>query len=289
MKIGVTMFATDRLASPARIAQEIEARGLESLFLPEHSHIPTSRRTIWPGSRRGHNDPLPDYYAHLYDQVVALSMAAAVTNEITLGTSVTLLPQHDPIWMAKQIATLDHLSGGRVVMGIGFGWNVEQGENHGVRFDQRRQRTEECVGVMRSLWRQEVASFQGETLELAPSWAYPKPMQPGGPPILIGGMGPRTFDAIARYADGWMPITRRGSLVGRIEPLRQAFEEHNRDPNTIRIVVSGASESADDLANLQREGVEHATLTIWSEDTDEVWRMLDEFANIAEKARERFH
>ncbi len=288
MKIGVTLFATDRLLPPADIAREIEARNLDSLFLPEHSHIPASRRTVWPGSRPGQNDPLPDYYWHLHDQVVALSMAAAVTTTLTLGTSVTLLPQHDPIWMAKQMASLDHLSGGRLVMGIGFGWNVEQGESHGVAFRDRRQRTEECVAIMRALWTREEAAFQGEQLHLEPSWAYPKPAQPNGPPIIIGGMGPRTYDAIARYADGWMPITGRGSLAGRIEPLREAFERHGRDPASLRVFISGASENPDDLANLAREGVEHVTLTIWSEDSTEVRHRLDDFARIAEAARQRF-
>ena len=278
MKIGVTLFATDRLLPPARIAREIEDRGLDSLFLPEHSHIPISRRTRWPGSRPGKNDPLPDYYCHLHDQIVALSMAAAVTERLILGTSVTLLPQHDPIWMAKQIATLDHLSDGRVVMGVGFGWNVEQGESHGVEFRARRQRTEDCVGIMRALWTQEVAQYEGDTLSLTPAWAYPKPAQAGGPPIIIGGMGPRTYDAIARYADGWMPITGRGSLKGRIEPLRDAFERHARDPDSLRVFISGASENPADLINLAREGVEHATLTVWSEDASEVLRKLDEFA-----------
>ncbi len=280
MKIGVTLFATDRMIAPTQIAREIEARGLDSLFLPEHSHIPISRRTPWPGSRPGENDPLPDYYCHLHDQVVALSMAAAVTERIILGTSVTLLPQHDPIWMAKQIATLDHLSNGRVVMGVGYGWNVEQGESHGVAFRARRQRTEDCVGIMRALWTQDEAHFEGETLSLEPAWAYPKPAQPGGPPIIVGGMGPRTYDAIARYADGWMPITGRGSLKGRIEPLRDAFARHGRDPASIRIFISGASEKPEDLVNLAREGVEHATLTVWSEDASEVLRKLDAFAAI---------
>ena len=288
MKIGVTLFATDRMADPARIAREIEARALESLFLPEHSHIPVSRRTVWPGSRPGHEDSLPDYYCHLHDQIVSLSMAAAVTDTLLLGTSVTLLPQHDPIWMAKQIATLDHLSKGRVIMGIGFGWNVEQGESHGVTFTERRQRTEECVAIMRALWTEREASFSGEMLRLEPSWAYPKPHQSKGPPIIIGGMGPRTYDAIARYGDGWMPITGRGSLKGRIEPLQEAFTRHGRDPASIRIFISGASEKPEDLASLQQEGVEHATLTVWSEDNDEIWRKLDEFADIAAKARSQF-
>ena len=173
MKIGITTFATSHGVTPAELGKAAEERGFDSLFLPEHSHIPTSRRTTWPGSRPGKNDPLPDYYTRMYDQVVSLSMIAAVTESLQLGTSVTLIPQHDPVWLAKQVATLDALSGGRVILGAGFGWNVEQGESHGVIYRERRQRTEECIAAMRSLWRDEVASFSGEHINLEPSWAYP--------------------------------------------------------------------------------------------------------------------
>jgi len=287
MKIGISLFATDRTLTPAALAQAVEARGFDSLFLPEHSHIPTSRITPWPGARPGHDDPLPDYYRHLHDQIVALSMAGAVTQHLLLGTAVTLIPQHDPIWLAKQVATLDHLTGGRVILGAGYGWNVEQGESHGVAFKQRRQRTEDCIAIMRALWRDEVASHAGESVSLQPSWAYPKPAQSGGPPIIIGGMGPRTYDAIARYADGWMPITARGSLAGRVEPVRAAFEKYGRDPNSLRIFIMGAPQDAGQLANLAGEGVEHVCLTIWSEDGDEILRQLDSLQRLAEETRAR--
>ena len=257
-------------------------------FLPEHSHIPVSRRTRWPGSRPGHDDPLPEYYAHLYDQIVALSMAGAVTERITLGTAVTLVPQHDPVWLAKQIASLDHMTAGRVVLGVGYGWNVEQGASHGVEFTRRRQRTEECIAVMRALWRDDVAEFSGEQVSLAPARAYPKPAQPGGPPIFVGGMGPRTYDAMARYADGWMPITARGSLAGRIEPIREAFARHGRDPQQLRVIVCGASEEPRHLAQLMHEGVEQACLTIWSEQPDEIRRDIERLAAIAAAARALF-
>jgi len=288
MKIGITLFDTDRALAPVTLAREIEARGFDSIFLPEHSHIPTSRQTRWPGARPDHDDPLPEYYSHLHDQIVALSMAGAVTERILLGTAVTLVPQHDPIWLAKQLASLDYLTGGRVVLGVGYGWNVEQGESHGVAFRERRQRTEDCIAIMRALWRDEVAQYQGEQLSLQPSWAYPKPAQAGGPPIIIGGMGPRTYDAIARYADGWMPITARGSLAGRIEPLQEAFVKHGRDPQSLRVFIMGAPEDAEKLAGLAREGVEHACLTIWSENSNEIMRKLDEFQQLAEQARARF-
>jgi len=286
MKLGISMFDTDRAMPPADIAREVEARGFDSLFLPEHSHIPTSRRTRWPGARPGHDDPLPEYYSHLHDQIVALSMAGAVTRKIQLGTAVTLLPQHDPIWLAKQVASLDALTNGRVVLGIGYGWNVEQGESHGTLFNKRRQRSEDCVRIMKALWTDDVASYQGKQISLEPSWAYPKPAQSGGPPIIVGGMGPRTYRAIARYADGWMPITSRGSVAERLQPLRAAFAEAGRDPESIRVFIMGAAEDPEKLANLHHEGVEHACLTIWSEDPDEILRKLDEFQLLAEAARD---
>ena len=285
MKIGITMFDTDRGLHPAELATAIEERGFDSLFVPEHSHIPVSRRTRWPGSRPGHDEPLPDFYARLYDQVVALSMAGAVTTRIELGTSVTLLPQHDPIWMAKQIAYLDSLSNGRVVFGVGYGWNVEQGESHGVSFTSRRVRLEEYLATMRSLWTDDEASFSGEYVQLEPSWCYPKPAQPGGPPIIVGGMGPRTFDAIARCADGWMPITGRSSIADRLAPLREAFERHGRDPESIQVVITGATTDPDGLRNLAREGVDHACLTVWSEDRDEILRTLDDYAKVLQAFR----
>jgi len=280
MKIGVTLFPTDRGMHPVELAQAVEARGLDALYLPEHSHIPVSRATPWPGSPPGQALPLPDYYWHLHDQIVALSMAAAVTRRLELGTAVTLLPQHDPIWLAKQIASLDQLSGGRVVLGVGYGWNREQGEGHGVAYGTRRARFEEYVATLRSLWSDEVAAFHGQFVNLQPSWAYPKPAQAGGPPIIVGGMGPRTFDAIARCADGWMPITARSSIRERIAPLREAFERHGRDSGSIEVVVAGATTEPDGLLNLEREGVQRVLLTIWSEERDEILRKLDEFAAI---------
>ena len=285
MQIGISLFDTDRTIHPAEFARAVEDRGFDGLYLPEHSHIPISRRTPWPGSPPGKNLPLPDYYTRLYDQIVALSMAGAVTKHIELGTSVTLLPQHDPIWMAKQIATLDHLTNGRVVFGVGYGWNREQGESHGVAFTSRRSRFEEYVAVMRALWTEEEASFAGEFVQLEPSWCYPKPCQPGGPPIIVGGSGPRTFEAIARCADGWMPITGRSSIADRVAPLRDAFERQGRDPDSIQLVMAGATTDPDGLRRLESEGVGRASLTIWSEDRDTILETLDEYAVVLQQFR----
>ena len=285
MKLGISIFDTDRAIHPAEFARAVEDRGFDALYLPEHSHIPVSRKTPWPGSPPGKNLPLPDYYPRLNDQIVALSMAGAVTDRIELGTSVTLLPQHDPIWMAKQIATLDHLTNGRVVFGVGYGWNNEQGESHGVSFTSRRPRFEEYLATMRALWTENEATFIGEYVQLEPSWCYPKPSQPGGPPIIVGGTGPRTFDAIARCADGWMPITGRASILKPLAALREAFERHDRDPDSIQVVIAGATTDPDGLRNLESEGVGRAFLNIWSEDRDAILNTMDEYTVVLDQFR----
>lgn len=278
--LGITLMLTDRSIHPVELAREVEARGFESLFLPEHSHIPTSRRTPWPGSLDA-STPLPDYYARLVDQTVALSMAAAATERLVLGTAVTLVAQHDPIWLAKQLATLDALSGGRVVIGAGFGWNREEAESHGVVHAERRRLVEEHVALMRRLWSDEVASYDGELVHLEPAWAWPKPAQPGGPPILLGGgTGPVLLDAVCRWADGWMPITARPTLGDRLAKVRDAWAAAGREPSTLRVAVMGATTDPDGLARLGSEGVERAVLTIWSEDRDEILRTLDEYADV---------
>ena len=208
-------------------------------------------------------------------------MAAAVTSELVLGTAVTLVAQHDPIWLAKQLATLDSLSGGRLWLGAGFGWNREQGEQHGVPFADRRLLTEDHIGIMRALWIEHEASHAGTLRSLQPSWAYPKPARPGGPPVLLGGgWGPVLFDAIARYADGWMPISARTSIRNRLDPLRQRFEEVGRDPDSIQIAVMGATTDPAGLVALGAEGVQRAILTVWSEDRDEILRTLDDYQRV---------
>jgi probable F420-dependent oxidoreductase len=278
--IGITLMLTDRSIHPVELAREVEARGFESLFLPEHSHIPTSRRTPWPGSLDP-SAPLPDFYARLVDQTVALSMAAAATERLVLGTAVTLVAQHDPIWLAKQLATLDALSGGRVVVGAGFGWNREEAESHGVVHAERRRLVEEQVALMRRLWTDEVASFEGDLVRLDPAWAWPKPSRREGPPILLGGgTGPVLFDAICRWADGWMPITARPTLGDRLGRLREAWDAAGRTSSTLHVAVLGATTDPDGLAQLGAEGVERAVLTIWSEDRDEILRTLDEYATV---------
>src|SRR4051812_11792453 len=208
MRIGVTLFQTDEYPPPATVARAAEERGFASYYIPEHTHIPVARTTPWP---MGDGAELPMAYARTLDPYVALATAAAVTSRIRLGTGIALVAQHDPIALAKTIATLDLLSGGRFTWGIGFGWNKEEMGDHGVAFSERRDVVREYVEAMAVLWREEVAAYDGKYAHVSPSWAWPKPVQEPRPPVLLGGAaGPKLFAAIAEWADGWMPIGGSG-------------------------------------------------------------------------------
>jgi probable F420-dependent oxidoreductase len=212
-------------------------------------------------------------------------MAAAVTTRIRLGTSVCLVAQHDPLWLAKQISTLDHLSGGRVVLGVGYGWNREEAANHGVvDWGARREIVREKVEAMRALWTQEVASYEGAHVRIARSWMWPKPAQPGGPRVLLGGgFGPKLLREVAAWADGWMPITARPTFAGRVEALRDACARVGRDSRTVELVAVGASADVESLASLRAEGVHRALLTVWDEDEADALRTLDRFASVLDE------
>ncbi len=285
-RIGITLMTADFAIRPDELAREVEARGFESLWVPEHSNIPISRDSPWPGSLDG--APLPTEYSHLHDAFVALSMAAAVTTRLRLGTSVLLLGQRDAIWTAKQIATLDHLSGGRMEVGVGIGWNREEMANHGFDFPSRWERTREVAEAMRTLWRDEVASYTGNQVTVAPTWQWPKPAQAKGPAIHIGGgVGPRLLGEVATWADGWMPISARTSLVNRLEKLHEACERVGRDPLDLQVSVFGATTDADGLTSLFGEGITRAVLTLPSADRDTVLPLLDQWANTREKVAAR--
>jgi probable F420-dependent oxidoreductase len=289
MLVGITSMLTDRTMSPSELAVAVEERHFDSLWLPEHTHIPTSRESPWPGAKPGTDEPLPEPYSRYVDLLVALSMAAAVTTRVGLGSSVCLVAQHDPIQLAKQVATLDHLSGGRVILGIGYGWNREEAANHGMlEWDARRDIVREKVAAMRALWSDEVASFDGAHVHVAPSWMWPKPAQPHGPKVILGGgWGPKLCEAVAEWADGWMPITARASLVGRVEGLWDACARAGRDPATVEIDAIGVTPDAATLASLRAEGVHRAILTVWEEDRDGALRSLDRFAAVRDELDRR--
>jgi probable F420-dependent oxidoreductase len=281
-RIGITLMTADTVMRPDRLAVEVESRGFESLFVPEHSHIPISRDSPWPGSLTG--EPLPTEYSHLHDATVALAMAAARTERILLGTSVSLIAQRDALWTAKELATLDYLSDGRLIVGVGFGWNREEMANHGTPFARRWAITREKVEAMRALWREDEAEYHGEYVDFGPSWAWPKPAQPGGPKVVLGGgAGPRLLGEVATWADGWMPISRRNSLAERLALLDQACERVGRDRATVEISVFGATTDATGLANLFEEGIHRAVLTLPIAGDDEVLRALDEWAGLLDQ------
>ena len=259
MRFGVFIFPTDSAIRPDDLAREVERRGFDSLWFPEHSHIPTSRRTPWGGRKDA--PPLPDQYWRSNDAFVSLAYAGAVTEHLKLGTGITLLAQRDPIWTAKEVATLDHLSGGRVQFGIGYGWNREEMAHHGTPYLDRRAILRENVLVMKNLWTQDEASFEGKHITLEESWAWPKPVQHPHPPIIMGATaGPRTIEDMVEFCDGWMPLVTRMDVTGQVSVVRKALENGGRDPDRFQIVAYGAK--THQLDELRKAGIESTIFTL---------------------------
>lgn len=276
MKLGLTLFATDRSMSPVALAREAEARGFHSLYVPEHTHIPTSRRTPPPTGE----PELPEEYRRTLDPLVVLAAAAARTERIRLGTGIALVAQHDPIGWAKQVATLDQVSGGRFVLGIGYGWNREEMESHGVDVRRRRAIVREKMLAMQALWSREVAEYHGEFVDFAPSWQWPKPLQQPRPTVLIGGgAGPTLFAHVAEYADGWMPIGGSG-LRESLPLLRRAMTERGRDPDTLHVVPMGVFPDEGKLQYYRELGVTECVLRLPSAPRDQVMPVLDDYAKL---------
>ncbi|MFE7355301.1 LLM class F420-dependent oxidoreductase [Streptomyces sp. NPDC057543] len=278
MRIATTIFLTDETITPLRLARELEQRGFAGLYLPEHTHIPVSRETPYPAGGE-----LPPEYGRTLDPFVALAQAAAVTERLALGTGITLVAQHDPIDLAKQIATLDHLSGGRFTLGLGFGWNVEEAADHGVNWSTRRELVRDRMALMRALWSDEPAAYEGEFGSVRASRAYPKPVREprgpvNGPRTLIGGAaGPKLFTHIAQYADGWLPIGGRG-LTESVPKLREVWESAGRDPKHLQVVPYAVLPSPGKLAHYADLGIEEVVLQLPPAGEAEVLRALDAYA-----------
>jgi probable F420-dependent oxidoreductase len=272
--VGVTIFATDRSMGLVELAREAEARGFHSLYVPEHTHIPTSRRTPPPTG----DAVLPEEYRRTLDPTVALAAAAAVTSRIRLGTGVALVAQHDPLVLAKALATLDLVSGGRLVLGVGYGWNREEMESHGVVYARRREVVREKMLAMQALWSQEVAEFRGEHVRFEPSWQWPKPVQQPRPTVLIGGApGPKLFAHVAEWADGWLPIGGAG-IRAALPELRAAFAARGRDPALLHVVPMGVVPDEAKLEHYASIGVTEAVLRLPSAPRDAVLPVLDAYA-----------
>ncbi|WP_327355426.1 LLM class F420-dependent oxidoreductase [Streptomyces sp. NBC_01304] len=281
MRISTTIFATDETITPVRLARALEERGFAGLYLPEHTHIPVSRESPYPGGQ------LPPETGRMLNPFVALAQAAAVTERLGLGTNITLVAQHDPVDLAKQIATLDHLSGGRFTLGLGYGWNREEAADHGVDWPKRRAIVRDRMAVMRALWSEQPTAFEGEFGSVRASEAHPKPLREPrprkegplyGPRTVIGGAtGPKLFGAIAEYADGWMPIGGSG-LRETLPALRAAWEEAGRDPEGLYVVLSAVEPTPGKLDHYRELGVDEVLLQLPPRGEAEVIGVLDEFA-----------
>ncbi len=280
MRYGVTMFLTDLSIGIVELSRAVEERGLQSLWLPEHTHIPTSRATPPPTG----DAELAEEYRRCIDPFVALGAAAAVTTNLRFGTGIALVAQRDPIVTAKAIASLDHISGGRFSLGVGFGWNVEEMADHGVRYATRREHSRESVLAMRALWEQEEASFAGEYVQFSPSWSWPKPVQSPLPVLVGGGGGPKLFQAIVDYAQGWIPIG--GSGLGESLPkLKAMAEEAGRDPAGLEIVPFGSHPTLGKLDYFASLGVSECVFRLPTASRDVVLPILDEQAKLVEQHR----
>jgi probable F420-dependent oxidoreductase len=279
MKVGAYIFATASSISPIEVGEALEAHGYESLFLPEHTHIPTSRKTPF---RFG--GELPRYYAETYDPFVALAAVAAKTERLVLGFGICLLIERDPIVVAKAVASLDVLSNGRVVVGVGAGWNQDEIENHGVDFRTRWKLLREQVEAMKAIWTEDEAEYHGDLVNVERMWSWPKPLQKPHPPVLLGSNGPRTGERVLRYADGWIPnrSLSPAEVVLRIAELKAVADE--RGAPHPPVTVFGAS--PDDHAVLERyaeAGVERILLALPTAPAAEVCPLVERHAHLAER------
>jgi probable F420-dependent oxidoreductase len=276
MDFGLVTGLTDLAPRPGELAADAEARGYTSLFLADHTHIPTST----PYSPRV-ND-LPTDFSRLLEPFCALTEAASATTTIRLGTGVCLVAQRDPIILAKQVATIDYLSGGRFIFGVGYGWNVAEMQQHGVDPGSRRQILREKILAMKVIWTTDEASFHGDHVHIEPFSAWPKPVQRPHPPIWLGGSGPTAFAHIAEFADGWFPPA--GGVSAHREQLDKALTKRGRDIQTLTIAVNGPRPSVEAFRHYEAQGVSHVTLMVPA-DREEAFRELDRLDKIVAEYR----
>lgn len=271
MRYGITMFPTDQAIDPIQLGRAAEDRGLDSIWFPEHTHIPVSRLTPAPAG-----EPLAEEYKRSLDPFVTMAAIAGATERIRVGTGIALVAQRDPIVMAKEVASVDLVSRGRVDLGVGFGWNKEEMADHGVDYKARREIVREKVLAMKALWTEDEAGFHGDHVNFAPSWSWPKPVQKPHPPILIGGgAGPKLFGAIADYADGWIPIGGAG-LREAIPQLHRAAEAVGRDPTELQVIPFGSMPEPGKIEYLAGLGVSEIVFRIPPEPADVVLPLLDQ-------------
>jgi probable F420-dependent oxidoreductase len=271
MLFGVAVFPTDYAVDPGTLARMVEERGFESLFFPEHTHIPADRTTPYPPGGE-----LPRQYSHTYDPFLALTAAAATTESLLLATGICLVIERDPIITAKEVASLDRLSGGRFLFGVGAGWNLEEMENHGTDPHRRFSLMRERVEAMKAIWTQDEAEYHGEHVDFDPIWSWPKPVQQPYPPVLVGGNGPKVLERVVAFGDEWMP-NRVTGLTDRVAELNRLAAEAGRDP--IPVTLSGARPDPELIERGEQVGVHRCSFYIDPADAGETERQLDELAS----------
>lgn len=277
MKLGIAMFPTDYSITPSELGRAVEERGFESLWFPEHTHIPTSRKSPWPG---GPN--MPDVYKQTLDPFMALTAAATATTRIKLATGICLVVERDPIHLAKNVATLDYLSGGRFVFGIGGGWNAEEMANHGTAFKTRFALMQERIEAMKAIWANDVAEYRGSYVNFDSMWAWPKPVQKPHPPILVGGDFPHGARRAIAYGNGWMPIGGRGFDALEILPrFRQMAAEGGRNPDELPVSLYAVAQDGERLKRYRDAGIDRAVFMLPSTARDEALKTLDKAAAVA--------
>jgi|MEHZ01.4.fsa_nt_MEHZ011315449.1_1 probable F420-dependent oxidoreductase len=291
-EFGALIFPTDYTMQPVALAKAIEERELDSLFFPEHTHIPASRRTPYPAGRWRSDvydptiedaDDLPKEYSHTYDPFVALAACAGATERIKLGTGICLVVERDVLILAKEIASIDRISGGRFILGIGAGWNVEEMENHGIEYKHRWKVVREKILAMREIWTKEEAEFHGEFVDFNPVWSNPKPIQIGGPPVLMGASSKWSYDRIAEYCDGWLPIA--GLDAGHIPEIEKALVNRGRKLSDITLAMFGVPADEAFIESKLADGFNHFIFSLPPEGEETILPLLDQYVVIAEKMR----
>jgi len=279
MDIGVCIFPTDKAIRMDELARELESRRFESLFVPEHTHIPTSRKSPFAGGR-----PLPEEYKRTFDPFVCLMAAGAATKNLKLGTGICLIIERDTIATAKSVASLDAMTSGRFLFGIGGGWNREEMEHHGTDFTTRFKRLEEQVKAMKELWTKDEAEFHGKYVSFDKSWSWPKPTQKPHPPILLGGETKYTLQRVVDFCDGWFPRGRNPEmLLGAWNELREIAAKKGRDVKTISVSIFAAPPDQAKLDDFRKAGATRSLLLLPPEGRDVVLPLLDQWAKLIGK------
>src|SRR5665213_3277661 len=279
MHFGASMFLTDYSMTPAELAQALEQRGFESIWAPEHSHIPASRRTPFPGGAE-----LPKQYYDVMDPFVTLTAAAMATTNLKIGTGVCLMNQRDPIQTAKLVASIDQVSGGRFLFGIGVGWNADEMEDHGTVFATRAKLVRERVEAMKAIWTNTKAEYSGEFVNFAPLMAWPKPVQKPHPPVIVGGAFPHGARRAVRYGDGWIPLAGRpgqyGDVFDTVPKFRALLQESGRDAASCPVSIFSAPEDGDTLKRYRDLDIARVAVSLPAAAEDVVLPILDRWAGL---------